>query len=354
MKSRTLLGLALSLGVLASCSGDDQRFESTLTFPKARNIIVNEDNPARREYGLRQLDRLANSGETRATRFLARSYAQGVNGLPQDPERAAQYFEISRAGGDPRATPILIRLYSDVDGAAYNPDRVIELLTEDYEAGDNEAGLKLADFIENQEDGQRAQEIRSALITRGSDDAQIDFASALMDEENPSYDPNRAIALYEELAADENPRALRELGLIYMRGVVVERDRQQAYDYFQRGAAVGDDTSSLFVAIIQLIPSEPVYDEERGYERLNDLARQGVTGAWVQLANRDPERYVMAMQQVLRDANFYQGPPTGEVDALTVQALVQYCPENNVAGDCTLDPLGRDLARALARTARNS
>lgn len=354
MRPTTLLGAVLSLGVLASCTVGDQRFESTLTFPEARNIIVNDVNTASRAYGLRQLDRQANSGDTRATLFLARSYLRGNNGLPEDAERAAQYFEIARAGGDASVTPLLIRLYSDVNGTAYNPERVIEVLTQDYEAGDNDAGIKLADFIEDQQDSQRAQEIRSTLITRGSDDAQLDFAAALMDEESPSYDPNRAIALYEELAADENPRALRELGLTYMRGIVVERDRQQAYDYFQRGAAADDDTSSLFVAIIELIPSEPVYDEESAYERLNDLAMQGVTGAWIQLANRDPERYILAMQQVLRDANFYQGPPTGQVDALTVQALVQYCPENNVAGDCTLEPLGRDLALALARTARNS
>lgn len=354
MKSRTLLGLALSLGVLASCSGDDQRFESTLTMGEARERVISARTPTSQAYGLRQLNRLADSGDARAQKFLANSYLRGRNGLPEDPVLAVRYFEMLRAGGNEAATATLTRLYGDTDGVNYDPDRLIAIRTEAYQTGDETIGLELAKLVEEQGDFERAQEIRSELMSQGSDDAQLAFAMALMDEDSSSYDPDRAIALFEELAARDNPRALREMGRVYMRGVAAERDWARAATYFERGLAAGDNSSGILYAILQTIPSSPTYDAQSGHDLLVDLALQGIGGAWLQLAERAPERYVMAMQQVLRDANFYQGPPTGEVDALTVQALVQYCPENNVAGDCTLDPLGRDLARALARTARNS
>lgn len=342
--------------MFAACAGEQgQRFESSLSFSQASNMLRDENVvPANRAYAIRQLNRLADQGDTRALNFLSAGYLRGRNGLPQDDVRAAQYFELGREEGDMSATRTLIRLYSDSESAAYDPERVVELLTAEFEGGDEAAGLKLMNFLTEQGQIEQAQAVQTALIAGGNMRAQRVRAASLLDETNPDYNPARAIDLYEELAAQGDAEALRQLGRIYLRGMGVEQDRARAVAYLERSLAAGNNRAGLTIASLRLNPRTEIYDEQSGYALLEDLAAQGEAGAWVQLARRSPDRYVRTMQDLLRAQGVYQAPSTGQIDPATIQALVEWCPANDVPGDCTLDPFSRDVSRALARAARRA
>jgi len=356
MKLTHLSSAALVCLMLASCVGEQgQRFESSLNFPEARNMLRDgPGTPASRAYAIRQLNRLADQGDTRALNFLSGGYLRGNYGLPQDAVRAAQYFERRREEGDMRATRTLIGLYEDPESTAYNPERVIELLTADFEAGDEASGLTLVDFLTEQGRVEQAQEIQTALIASGNLRAQRMLAASLLDETNPAYNPARAIDLYEELSAQGDAEALRQLGLIYLRGTGVEPDRIQAIAYLERSFVAGNNRAGVTLGSLRLNPKTEIYDEQSGYALLEDLALQGEVGAWIQLARHAPDRYVRIMQDLLRAQGVYQAPSTGQIDLATTQALVTWCPANDVPGDCTLDPFDQDVIRVLARAARRS
>ncbi|SOH95449.1 TPR repeat [Monaibacterium marinum] len=354
MKILNIAKTFLVLAALSACATPDITLESSLTFPKARKILIDSANPARRAYAVRQLERLSLTGDDRATSNLAFGYLNGLNGIEVDPQQAIPYLDILRVNGNEQAQRILLRLYTTEESATYSPDAAIAVLTEALEAGDLAAGRRLANILDSQDRPDEAAQTRSRLIAQGSTAAQLDLAAAALTPTNPSYDPQRAISLYEELAVGNDPLAYRALGLVYLRGTDVERDVERAYTYFTQGYSAGDDFSGMQVGLSLLVGRGVDADPDQGLALLNELALNGVTGAWFQLAQRNPEQYALALQHVLRDEGVYQGPPTGEIDNLTLQALAQWCPDNNVPGDCTLEPLGRDLSIALARAARQT
>ena len=64
--------------------------------------------------------------------------------------------------------------------------------------------------------------------------------------------PIKAISPYKELAKKNDPKALHELGLIYLKGDGIAKNLNQAYDYFQQASDLENVESTYLLGKIYL------------------------------------------------------------------------------------------------------
>ena len=327
--------------------------ENSLNRTQVNQILIHSENENRIRYALRQMERLAASGDAQAMVQLGFRYLEGDK-VEQDRVRAAQLFERSLETRDnPGIRLLLANLYVNTLAEPVDVPRGIMLLEELNAQGDERARLPLATqyFLPyyNEGDTSRIPEaaaLYAELAAEGDMNSQFRLASLLADGNTPIYDLRRGLDLYRDLAERGDNRAQYALGEIYWKGEVVPRDDALAFRYFERAAAQGNPNAKVYVALGMLNGRGTARDRSRGLALLEEGSREFSPFAAYTLSLRDEARYLAA----LRDNLSLQGLVIGEGRAALLDAQGTWCARQALEVDCDGDPLGTQTVIAVSRS----
>ena len=197
------------------------------------------------------------------------------------------------------------------------------------EAGDNRAMLGLAYIRLNPDQDSYNPEEAVLYLTRaaeaGAADAQYELAKLYEKGLGVAADPARALELYQ-LAADQDfPDAVNDMGFIYYQGGLgLAADPAQALALFARAADLRQPEAMFNYA--SLIDEGQVTgktaEDAAGY--LYQALRAGRDEVLRQLTTR-PEMFKpparKALQKILKERNFYDGPLDGDFGKSTQKAI---------------------------------
>lgn len=138
--------------------------------------------------------------------------------------------------------------------------------------------MRTAKMAARQGDYETARHHYESLAAFGIPEARFELAMMEMKEQGTAPDSARGMALLEEAARDDNPRALFELGKAYQEGKKVERDIPKARELLQRALALGYVRSYYQLALIA--------DSEKDYSAAEALYRQSYATGYYKAATR--------------------------------------------------------------------
>ena len=197
------------------------------------------------------------------------------------------------------------------------------------DAGDNRAMLGLAYIRLNPDQDSYNPEEAVQYLTRaaeaGAADAQYELAKLYEKGLGVAADPARALEFYQKSAGQNFPDAVNDMGFIYYQGGLgLAADPARALDYFARAADLRQPEAMFNYA--SLIDEGQVTgkgaDDAAGY--LYQALRAGSEEVLKQLTTR-PEMFKpparKALQKILKERSFYNGPLDGDFGKSTQTAL---------------------------------
>ncbi|WP_191617610.1 tetratricopeptide repeat protein [Pelagicoccus enzymogenes] len=179
--------------------------------------------------------------KSRASYLLGVLYLNGW-GVAEDKNRSLELMLDASRTGDKDATMTLAIAYAkgeDVEKDVTRSKEFFELYDlqsidevnrsmESYFAGSEDAG----DRQNLLETSRQFSDVVSEMVTA----TQLAFALEVLDEQSEDYDPEFAATLLSMAAENGNEEARLRLGVLYHRGIGVERDLGIAASHFERGA----------------------------------------------------------------------------------------------------------------------
>ena len=84
----------------------------------------------------------------------------------------------------------------------------------------------------------------------------------------------KTISAYKELAKKNDPKALHELGLIYLKGDGIAKNLNQAYEYFQQASDLGNAESTYLLGKIYLSNKTKYYNPKKAYNTFIDASNK--------------------------------------------------------------------------------
>ena len=84
----------------------------------------------------------------------------------------------------------------------------------------------------------------------------------------------KVLSAYKELADDNNPKALHELGLIYFNGDGIAKNINQAMEYFQKASDLGNLESTYTLGKIYLSDKTKYHDPKKAYNSFVEAANK--------------------------------------------------------------------------------
>lgn len=128
----------------------------------------------------------------------------------------------------------------------------------------------------------------------------------------------KVLSEYKRLAKENNPKAMHELGLIYLKGDGISKNLNQAYDYFQKASDLGNLESTYLLGKIYLSEKTKYYNPTKAYNSFLDAANKNhgksqlMIGRFLlmgQIVDKDYEKalyyFRLASKQKEYDANCY-------------------------------------------------
>lgn len=82
----------------------------------------------------------------------------------------------------------------------------------------------------------------------------------------------KALSAYKELAKKNDPKALHELGLIYLKGDGIAENLNQAFEYFQKASDLGNLESTYVLGKIYLSQKTKYYNPKKAYNTFLDAS----------------------------------------------------------------------------------
>jgi TPR repeat protein len=238
-----------------------------------------DDLPVDKARGLRLIESAA----------LTNPWAQEVLGnmllsgeLPRDVPRALALLESSAGSGNPYALEALGDIYLTGDGVPANPAKGQTYLERAVEKGNIGAQVKLGQALWKGDrlpiDREKGlQLIESAARTDPW--GQLALGRMLLSGELPRDVP-RALALLEASAEKNNPYALEELGVAYLRGDGVQADPDKARAYLEQAVEKGSAGAQVKLGEALWKGDQLGQDKVKALELLENAA---LTNSWGQL-----------------------------------------------------------------------
>ena len=188
------------------------------------------------------------------------------------------------------------------------------------DSGDTRAMLGLAYISLNPEQDSYNLEEAVGYLTRAADagaaDAQYELAKLYEKGLGVTADPARALALYQQAAAQNFPDAVNDMGFIYYQGGLgLSPDPAKALEYFAQAADLRQPEAMFNYA--SLIDEGQVAGRgpEDVAKYLYQALRAGSDPVLNQLSTR-PEMFKAparkALQKLLKENSFYSGPLDGD------------------------------------------
>lgn len=128
----------------------------------------------------------------------------------------------------------------------------------------------------------------------------------------------KALGAYKELVEQNNPQAMHELALIYLKGDGIVKNINKAQELFQKASELGNADSTYFLAKIYLSDKTIYFDEKKAYNTFVDASNQNNAKAQLMIGRfflmggivpKDYEKalhyFKLASKQKEYDANCY-------------------------------------------------
>ena len=128
----------------------------------------------------------------------------------------------------------------------------------------------------------------------------------------------KALGAYKELVEQNNPQAMHELALIYLKGDGIVKNINKAQELFQKASELGNADSTYFLAKIYLSDKTIYFNEKKAYNTFVDAANQNNAKAQLMIGKfflmggivpKDYEKalhyFKLASKQKEYDANCY-------------------------------------------------
>ena len=258
-----------------SLSCDDAKLEEALADLKkearenggspraARQVYLRYDYAGHREQALawadvfiRLLEEKAAQGNPHAMTNLAHIYMQGDTVVPADREKAVKWLQAAGEKEMPGACLIL--------GGILAADNRTE-----------EAGKAFA----------HAYAIYEKRAAEGNADAMLNQADMLFRGMGTKQDPDRAVAIYKQLAEKDNAQALSELFRIYSANAKTDKGMRIAMGYATRLADKGD-TRMAYLVSCELLRGKYLDRDEQAAAK------------YLQAAIKEPQPFPEALYQM--------------------------------------------------------
>ena len=189
-------------------------------------------------------------------------------GTKADLARAAGYWERAAKLGEVSAMLLLARYYQ-----VSHPARSMRWFLEAIAAGDASSRGAAQALIPS----------LTAAAQAGDVEAEYNLGEALM---TLGLDRAEAARWFAAAAEAEHPGAQRSLGILYEAGQIVPKDLVRAMVLYRAAAESGDAVAQYSVGICTLLGKGTTVDVESGISWLEKAAAQGLSRAFLPLANR--------------------------------------------------------------------
>ncbi len=189
-------------------------------------------------------------------------------GSAADKAKAVELFEEAAAAGDALSMAFLGESYLSGNGVAADRQKAIDWYLKAAQAGHPGAAAKLAEIAAG------ASPIEDSRTAPEGPSASVQDAEALWLRYDPEKD-NRAVEMYQELAAAGDPAAMYRLGEAYHTGRGVESDAGQALHWYQAASDAGNADGLAGVASLYLYGTGVTEDKNRARDLANRALAQG-------------------------------------------------------------------------------
>jgi uncharacterized protein len=128
----------------------------------------------------------------------------------------------------------------------------------------------------------------------------------------------KALSEYKKLANNNDPKAMHQLGLIYLKGDGIEKNLNQAYEYFQKASDLGNLESTYLLGKIYLSDKTIYYNPKKAYNTFVEAAKKNHAKSQLmigkfflmgEVVDKDYEKalyyFKLASKQKEYDANCY-------------------------------------------------
>jgi TPR repeat protein len=184
---------------------------------------------------------------------LAKIYLVG-QGVPRDPRKARDYYEVAAESGYAPANSMLGAAYLAGFAGDKNPDKAVKYLKEAGEAGYAPALYQLGKAYYTggavPKDWKLAGAYFTAAAKEGHPGAQLAAARMYDFGESVAPDPQRALVYYKEAAIKGVPAAQNALATYFYKGEVVEKNLETARKLFNSAAMQAQPDAMYNLAVM--------------------------------------------------------------------------------------------------------
>ncbi len=246
-------------------------------------------DPAARAGSIRQLERIANRGESDATGVLVDAYLSGAaTGKPDKVSAIRWARSAARDGSAAPAIRVVDALL--IDGASMSDARQAQQLLEEalVASPDNLKALgRLAEIHSTGKAGAVDTQSAFALYLRaaklGGLTAQLRVAHAYLDGIGTARDAEAAHLWYTRAADAGSRDAMVDLGKMFASGAGISIDAEQSFSNFYRAAQAGSVEAMQEIGKALIAGYGTARDTEQGRKWLEKAAAQGSVGAMYDL-----------------------------------------------------------------------
>ncbi len=210
-------------------------------------------------------ERIEQNNDPIAMTLLGELYANGF-GMPQDDNKAAEWYRLAAARGDRNAMFALAMFALNGRAGPRDREQSAKWLAAAAKLGHPEAAYDLALlYVEGQlfpQDFKRAAELLRVAADAGSPDAQYALGTFYKDGRGVPKDMHEAVKLWAAAALADNTDAQVEYGIALYNGDGVARDEDAAAELFRkaarRGSPIAQDRLARILASGLGAPRDPV------------------------------------------------------------------------------------------------
>jgi uncharacterized protein len=290
------------------------------------------------------------AGEVKRARRIADLYRSGEAGL--DRTAALPFYEAAAATGDAAAMMFAGDYYRDGVGVPADPMKAEAYYRQAIEAGRSQALARLVNGLRAGTVGTGGAEVANAVLEEGVVDgnptAILLLANALIKGQDMEPNPVRALELLERAGADVAAQ-LRLIDLLTGEVPTITPNASRATAALER---VRENLDTDEVALAELIISaanRPGPADLSGIgAAFAELPQLRQREALQRLFRLDVNAYVVALQGILKENGYYEGPLSGQLTERTIGGLNKLCEARGILEKCRRGPIDPSVMRAIA------
>ncbi len=288
-KAKEYLAQAKALYEKASKAGNKAAANNLLLLN-----LIGAETPEAGKDAVKAIEDAATAGNGKAKLTYAEMYLEGM-GVAKDPEMALRWLQRADGPEENEAT----YLTALVAEAAKDEQGMLNALKKAADKGHVPSMIYLGTKLLNSRGGGRpafdmARELFQKAVDSGLKSAKVNLGiiseveASIEKEESKKTDHfKKALALYQEAAAEKVGDAFLKIGYFYENGLGVTADLAKAIEFYQKGADAGLNTCDYNLAVLnENGKGVKAKDEAKALELYYKAAKTGLPAAQIALAER--------------------------------------------------------------------